>query len=379
MNDLVISGLAISYAGLVAVRAFDLTVPAGESVALLGPSGSGKTSVLRAIAGYLTPRGGSIRIGGRDVTRAPARDRNCGMVFQDYALFPHLTVFDNIAFGLRARRLPKGEIRDRVEQVLATVDLPGAEHRYPRELSGGQQQRVALARAIVVRPAVLLMDEPMGALDVKLREAMQFYVRRIQRQLGITTVYVTHDPAEAYAMADRIVLMRSGRIAAAGRTHDIFTEPPTSFAARFLTSCTVLEIPTPDRATALADGLPGHERPLRLTEPLQPATRRAFIVLRPDAVRCSSRASPGSSAGVVAARRVAGPSFLVTVQVEALTFTTLDPSGSFGEGDAVHVGWDPDDARIIEERDDGSPAAAPGQRLRGADARAEAEVGGTGG
>jgi ABC-type Fe3+/spermidine/putrescine transport system ATPase subunit len=335
--------------------------------------------VLRAIAGYLNPRGGSIRIGGRDVTRAPARDRNCGMVFQDYALFPHLTVFDNIAFGLRARRLPKAETRDRVEQVLATVDLPDSGHRYPRELSGGQQQRVALARAIVVRPAVLLMDEPMGALDVKLREAMQFYVRRIQRQLGITTVYVTHDPAEAYAMADRIVLMRSGRIAAAGRTHEIFTEPPTSFAARFLTSCTLLEIAgAEDRPPGLANGLPGHERPLRLAEPLQAGTRRAFVVLRPDAIRCSSRPSPGSSAGVVVARRVAGPSFLVAVQVGELTFTTLDPSGSFGEGDAVHVAWHPDDARVIEERDDGSPAAAPGQRLSAAGARAGAELDGKG-
>jgi putative spermidine/putrescine transport system ATP-binding protein len=377
MNDLAISGLVIAYGGLLAVDGLDLAVAAGESVALLGPSGSGKSSVLRAVAGYLAPRSGTIRIGGRDVTRAPARDRNCGMVFQDYALFPHLTVFDNIAFGLRARRVPKAEIRDRVEQVLATVDLPDLSERYPRELSGGQQQRVALARAIVVRPAVLLMDEPMGALDVKLREAMQLYVRRIQRQLRITTVYVTHDPAEAYAMADHIVVMRRGRIAAAGRTHEVYTEPPNAFAARFLTSCTLLELVLPaDGSRLWPSGLPGHERPLRLARPLQAGTHRAFVVLKPEAIRCAARPSPGSSPGVVAARRVAGPSFLVAVAVGDVTFMALDPSGRFSEGDAAHVAWHPEETRVIEESGDGHPSTAPDQRLEAAGARAGAEIGG---
>jgi ABC-type Fe3+/spermidine/putrescine transport system ATPase subunit len=348
---------------VVAVEGFDLEVVAGESVALLGPSGSGKSSVLRAIAGYLAPRSGQILIGGRDVTHVPARDRNCGMVFQDYALFPHLSVFDNVAFGLRARRVPKPAIRDRVEEVLGTVGLPELSQRLPRELSGGQQQRVALARAIVVRPAVLLMDEPMGALDVRLRETMQSYVRQIQRQLGITTVYVTHDPAEAYAMADRIVLMRAGRIVTAGRTDDLYTDPPNSFAADFLTSCTLVPI-APAEDGSLPNGLPGHARPLRLGSPLQPETRRAFVLLKPEAVRCLSEPSAESSPGVVVSRRVAGPSFLIGIAVGDLTFTALDGSGQIRDGDRVHVAWQPAEARVIEEDENGTALTQPTRRLR---------------
>jgi ABC-type Fe3+/spermidine/putrescine transport system ATPase subunit len=363
MNDLAISGLVVAYPGVVAVEGFDLEVVAGESVALLGPSGSGKSSVLRAIAGYLAPRSGQILIGGRDVTHVPARDRNCGMVFQDYALFPHLSVFDNVAFGLRARRVPKPAIRDRVEEVLGTVGLPELSQRLPRELSGGQQQRVALARAIVVRPAVLLMDEPMGALDVRLRETMQSYVRQIQRQLGITTVYVTHDPAEAYAMADRIVLMRAGRIVTAGRTDDLYTDPPNSFAADFLTSCTLVPI-APAEDGSLPNGLPGHARPLRLGSPLQPETRRAFVLLKPEAVRCLSEPSAESSPGVVVSRRVAGPSFLIGIAVGDLTFTALDGSGQIRDGDRVHVAWQPAEARVIEEDENGTALTQPTRRLR---------------
>jgi ABC-type Fe3+/spermidine/putrescine transport system ATPase subunit len=285
------------------------------------------------------------------------------MVFQDYALFPHLSVFDNVAFGLRARRVPKPAIRDRVEEVLGTVGLPELSQRLPRELSGGQQQRVALARAIVVRPAVLLMDEPMGALDVRLRETMQSYVRQIQRQLGITTVYVTHDPAEAYAMADRIVLMRAGRIVTAGRTDDLYTDPPNSFAADFLTSCTLVPI-APAEDGSLPNGLPGHARPLRLGSPLQPETRRAFVLLKPEAVRCLSEPSAESSPGVVVSRRVAGPSFLIGIAVGDLTFTALDGSGQIRDGDRVHVAWQPAEARVIEEDEDGTALTQPTRRLR---------------
>jgi spermidine/putrescine ABC transporter ATP-binding subunit len=219
---------------VIAVDSVSLEVGAGEFVTLLGPSGCGKTTTLRMIAGFVEPDAGEIRIGAVDVTRLPPNRRDIGMVFQSYGLFPHMTVEDNVAYGLRMRRVPAADRRRRVEEALGLVQLPGLAKRFPRQLSGGQQQRVALARAVVIRPSLLLLDEPLSNLDAKLREEMRWEIRRLQRQLDITTVFVTHDQEEALAISDRIVVMNEGRIEQVGTPSAIYRQPRTLFVARFI-------------------------------------------------------------------------------------------------------------------------------------------------
>ncbi|MCG0239129.1 MAG: ABC transporter ATP-binding protein [Firmicutes bacterium] len=227
--------------GAAAVRDVNLTIGAGEFFTLLGPSGCGKTTTLRMIAGFTLPSSGRIWFGDRDVTRVPPNERDTGMVFQNYALFPHMTVFENVAFGLRVRRLPKDEIRRRVEEALAQVHLAGLGSRRVDQLSGGQQQRVALARALVIRPKVLLLDEPLSNLDAKLREETRSEIRRLQRELGITAIYVTHDQAEAMAISDRIAVMEGGRVHQVGTPQEIYHRPATRFVATFIGKSNLLE------------------------------------------------------------------------------------------------------------------------------------------
>jgi len=222
------------YGTTVALDGFDLAVADGELVTLLGPSGCGKTTALRLVAGFLRPARGRILFDDDDVGDTPPNRREIGMVFQDYALFPHMTVADNIGFGLAERGASKPAIRKRVAELLDLVQLPGLEERYPAQLSGGQRQRVALARAIAHPPRVLLMDEPLGALDLKLREAMQHEIRRIQRALAITTIYVTHDQAEAMSLADRIAVMNRGRLVQAASAQALYNQPRTRFVADFV-------------------------------------------------------------------------------------------------------------------------------------------------
>ncbi|MBO9537223.1 ABC transporter ATP-binding protein [Herbaspirillum sp.] len=217
-----------------AVERLDLEVAQGELISLLGPSGCGKTTTMRAIAGLIELRGGSIALDGRDIGRLPPNKRNIGLVFQSYALFPHLNVFDNVAFGLRLRKVPAPQLRQRVEKVIAAVGLAGFESRLPAQMSGGQQQRVALARAIVIEPKLLLLDEPLSNLDAKLRVQMRAELRRIQRELGITMLYVTHDQEEALAMSDRIVVMNGGRIEQLDTPERLFNAPRTRFVANFM-------------------------------------------------------------------------------------------------------------------------------------------------
>jgi spermidine/putrescine transport system ATP-binding protein len=223
-----------------AVEQVDLRIAEGEFFSLLGPSGCGKTTTLRMIAGFEEPTSGQILLHGRDMVGVPPFRRDVNMVFQQYALFPHMDVFENVAFGLRRKKVAKDEIARRVGEALALVELEGREKRKPRQLSGGQQQRVALARALVNQPRALLLDEPLGALDLKLRQAMQLELKRIQREVGITFVYVTHDQEEALTMSDRLVVMNAGRIEQLGNPRELYEYPATRFVANFIGTSNIL-------------------------------------------------------------------------------------------------------------------------------------------
>jgi putative spermidine/putrescine transport system ATP-binding protein len=239
--DIRLRGLEKRYGGVAAVDGIDLDVLRGEFFTLLGPSGSGKTTTLRMIAGFERPDRGTIELGGTDVSDRPPFERDVNTVFQDYALFPHLSVADNVAYGLRVRKVPKADRRRRTEEALEMVQLPGLGGRRPAQLSGGQRQRVALARAIVNRPQVLLLDEPLGALDLKLRQEMQVELKRIQQDVGITFVYVTHDQEEALTMSDRLAVFNHGRIEQVGAPAEVYERPGTEFVAGFVGVSNVLE------------------------------------------------------------------------------------------------------------------------------------------
>lgn len=229
-----LSELTLSYGRTVVVPNLDLDIVEGELIALLGPSGCGKTTTMRAIAGLLAPSSGKVEIDGRDVTRLAANKRGIGLVFQSYALFPHLSAFENVAFGLRLKRMPDAEIRSRTAAGMATVGLTGFEPRKPAEMSGGQQQRLALARSLVMEPKLLLLDEPLSNLDARLRLEMRTELQRVQKETGVTMVFVTHDQSEALALADRIALMKDGKIEQLGTPSDLYTRPDTAFAADFM-------------------------------------------------------------------------------------------------------------------------------------------------
>ena len=244
MSFLELDGLTKRYGALTVVKGVDLSVDKGKLVCLLGPSGCGKTTTLRLIAGFVPANGGEIRVGGRVISAehatVPPEGRNMSMIFQSYALWPHMTVFENVAYGLRLRRLPKADIETRVRTILAATQLLPLESRYPGELSGGQQQRVSLARALVIKPEILLLDEPLSNLDANLREEMRFEIRRLHDEFRYTTVYVTHDQVEAMTTADVIVVMNDGRIEQAGSPEDIYERPETEFVARFIGGTNIL-------------------------------------------------------------------------------------------------------------------------------------------
>ena len=284
-------GLAKRFGGQAAVDGIDLAVAPGEFVTLLGPSGCGKTTTLNLVAGFLHPDAGSIRLQGREVQALPPFKRDLGLVFQDYALFPHMSVADNVAFGLRMRKVAKDETRRRVTEALDLVQLGGLGGRRPLQLSGGQRQRVALARALVIQPAMLLLDEPLSNLDLKLREEMRNEIAGLQRRLAIATVFVTHDQGEALTMSDRIAVMRAGRIEQIGTPADIYERPATAFVAGFIGASNMV----PGRVTAAgAEGL------ARLETTAGPATAalppgigtgdQVLLLIRPERLRLSRQA-----------------------------------------------------------------------------------------
>jgi putative spermidine/putrescine transport system ATP-binding protein len=256
MTFLEIDNLEKRFAQTTAVAHVQLDVNRGEFVSLLGPSGCGKTTTLRIIAGFESPSSGAIRIDGVDITRRPPNRRNVGMVFQSYALFPNMTVAENVGFGLKVAKKPASAIKQRVEEMLNLIKLPALGNRYPYQLSGGQQQRVALARALAIQPQVLLLDEPLSALDAKIRVVLRNEIRSIQRALGITTIYVTHDQEEALSLSDRVVVMNEGRVEQIGTPFEVYNFPSTAFVASFVGTLNILRghVADPARGTILVDG-----------------------------------------------------------------------------------------------------------------------------
>src|SRR5215468_11118545 len=273
-----------------AVRALDdvsLAFEDGEFFGLLGPSGSGKTTLLRAIAGFVEPDSGDIRFDERPVRDVAVHRREIGMVFQNYALFPHMSVFDNVAFGLSVRRLAAAEIKARVTEILGLVRLAGYEQRRPRQLSGGQQQRVALARALVTRPRVLLLDEPLGALDKRLRQQMQIELRQIQREVGITTIFVTHDQEEALTLSDRIAIFNDGKVIQVGAPHAVYERPSSAFAASFLGDANFFT----GRVSAEAGRIETDSgRRIATLDALPPAGARITVAVRPEKMMLAATA-----------------------------------------------------------------------------------------
>jgi spermidine/putrescine transport system ATP-binding protein len=276
-----------------AVEHVDLRIAEGEFFSLLGPSGCGKTTTLRMIAGFEEPTNGQILLHGRDMVGVPPFRRDVNMVFQQYALFPHMDVFENVAFGLRRKKVDKGEIKRRVAEALALVELEGRETRKPRQLSGGQQQRVALARALVNRPRALLLDEPLGALDLKLRQAMQLELKRIQREVGITFVYVTHDQEEALTMSDRLVVMNAGRIEQLGSPRELYEHPATRFVANFIGTSNVLTGQLERRGDAWALAGLGPDERVLIADPGQAGPgQEVELAVRPEKILLRTEQDP---------------------------------------------------------------------------------------
>ena len=294
-----IDGVVKRYGDVAAVDGVTLAVPAGAFVSLLGPSGCGKTTLLRLVGGFETPDGGAVSIGGRDVTRRPPQDRPTAMVFQSYALFPTMTVGENVGYGLRVRGVAASDRRQRAARALARVDLAGLESRPVSALSGGQQQRVALARAIAVEPEVLLFDEPLSNLDLALREATRTELKALQRELGVTSLYVTHDQTEALALSDRIALMRAGRLVADDTPEALYAHPPTAYAASFLGGANVV------RDRPLAERLAG-----------EPVPEGRALAVRPEALEPVSPGAPGAVPARVVGRQFLGLSAEWTVDVD---------------------------------------------------------------
>jgi putative spermidine/putrescine transport system ATP-binding protein len=351
MGTLMLDGLAKRYGASMAVERVDLEVGEGELVALLGPSGCGKTTTLRMVAGFVEPSAGRVLIAGRDVTRAAPYARDTGMVFQSYALFPHMTVAQNVAFGLEMRKVGRAEREARVAEALRLVRLDPYADRLPRQLSGGQQQRVALARALVVNPAVFLLDEPLSNLDAKLRAEVRIEIRNLQQRLGLTTLFVTHDQEEALTMADRLVVMDRGRVRQVGSAEALYERPADAFVAGFIGRCNLIpgKVEGPGLFRAEGGAL------LPCTTEGAPAAGPLVLALRPERIAVTPGTDgPGVPARVTAVlylgaqkeirMEAVGGAALLAVQA---TPPEGDPLRALDAGDHVVLNWDAAAARLL--------------------------------
>ncbi len=350
--ELELRGISKSFAGFQAVTAISFGIEKGELFSMVGPSGCGKTTILRLISGFLTPDEGKIILGDQDITFAPINKRPTALVFQNYALFPHLSVFDNIAFGLRMHKVPRQDIKPLVKEALDLIRLPESEEKYPSQLSGGQQQRVALARALVIRPQILLLDEPLSNLDAKLRESLRIEIREIQKKVGITSIFVTHDISEAFAMSDRIAVLNSGLIEQVGTPVTIYESPRTEFVASFVgKSNQVLGV-----VESVGDGVAwarvtnsmlisfSHDNDGRIKE-----HQKVRLMIRPERISLVRTPTKGvnSFPGVVNMAVYLGSEVHYEVDIAGYTFIIETQNHKnplhFSHGDRVFVEWGDDD------------------------------------
>jgi spermidine/putrescine transport system ATP-binding protein len=353
------------FSGVAAVDDLSLDIEEGEFFSMLGPSGCGKTTTLRMIGGFEDPTYGTVYLGGRDVTDLPPYKRDVNTVFQSYALFPHLNVFENVAFGLRRKKIAKDEVSTRVNDAMKLVDLMGFENRKPPQMSGGQQQRVALARALVNHPKVLLLDEPLGALDLKLRKQMQLELKRIQQEVGITFIYVTHDQEEAMTMSDRFAVMRLGKIEQLGDPETVYENPATEFVAGFLGASNMLEGEVKESTDGLATVLLAAGGTVRVPVGRIPsdAASRIKVGVRPEKLTITRSDAAGAPAG---ANHVAGTVTMTTYigvshqyKIESVGGTlmtayvqNLGHDEAPHQGDAVDVSWNPENTFAVTPQDD---------------------------
>jgi spermidine/putrescine transport system ATP-binding protein len=347
--DVRLEDLTKEFDDVVAVDGISLTIESGQFFALLGPSGCGKTTTLRMVGGFEEPSSGSIFLGDRDVVGLPPYRRNVNTVFQSYALFPHLSIFENVAFGMRRQGVRGAQLAGRVREILGLVDLEGMDKRKPRQLSGGQQQRVALARALVNKPDVLLLDEPLGALDLKLRKQMQLELKTIQNDVGITFVHVTHDQEEAMTMADTIAVMNKGRIEQLGPPNELYEQPKTAFVAGFLGVSNLLS------GTASGPGaitLDGGTTVSVAPGALDGRTGRVAVGIRPEKIRVGSGA-PNSLHGKVFERAYVGVATQYVVDTPAgrvmVYVQNAEPgAGMAAPGDPISIGFDPEATFVVD-------------------------------
>jgi 2-aminoethylphosphonate transport system ATP-binding protein len=350
--------VSVAYRGTVVLDDFSLDVRHGEIMALIGPSGSGKTTALRAVAGFVRPVKGRVKIGGRDCTDLPPYDRGIGMVVQNYALFPHMRVESNVAFGLRARKAPRDLIERRVEECLRLVGMAGFKTRYPRELSGGQQQRIAIARALAVEPRVLLLDEPLSALDAQIRRAMVEELAALHRNLpALTVLYVTHDQSEALTLADRIAVMRDGRLCSLGASQALYRHPPNRFTAEFLGRANLLPVRVEGAGSAnghLSVNFAGTS--LRVSAQAPAPTRNGSLVcIRPHALHLAEAGTDNRLSGTVESVQWQGDHHAITldchgIPLRMVTKPLRDPPA---RGARLDVAFSPDDASLIVDGAEG--------------------------
>lgn len=356
-KTITIEGLSKKFGSITAVEPTSLTIPGGEFVTLLGPSGCGKTTLLRMIAGLEIPTMGRLYLQEEDITSVPANHRDTSIMFQDYALFPHKTVQGNIEFGLRVRGVSKEERTKRARQALDRVRLPDMASRYPSELSGGQKQRVALARCLVIEPSVLLLDEPLSALDANLREEMQVELKTIQRDLGITFIAVTHDQQEALSISDRIILMRDGAVEQDGRPHDVYNSPRSQFVAKFIGNSNIFQGRAKKIDSDLIEVDVGEKRPWKCHNPwcvpINESDNLVCIAVRPEAIEVTDTepANQNSIRGEVAQTLFFGSYAKIRISLSSGHEVTaiVDKASSVPTGEQVVMQFAPESCTVVYE------------------------------